>query len=47
MTDVYKDFLSKKEIASLLDGKDIWLHYEDVAKRVTARETKRLKTEQK
>lgn len=47
MTDVYKDFLSKKEIASLLDGKDIWLHYEDVAKRVAAREAKRLKAEQK
>lgn len=47
LKSVYKDFLTKKEIKSLLDGKDIWLHYEDVAERVRARETKRLKAEQK
>lgn len=40
--NVYEGFLSKKEINILLDGKDIWLHYEDVATRVQAREAAKL-----
>lgn len=43
LNSVYKDFLTKKEIESLLDGKDIWLHYDDVANRVIKREQKRSK----
>lgn len=41
--EVYAGFLTKSEIKEVLDGKDIWLSHEDVAERVTARETKRLK----
>jgi ATP-dependent protease ClpP protease subunit len=35
LKQVYTGFLTKKEIKSLLDGKDIWLDYEEVAKRVS------------
>lgn len=31
--DIYKDFLTKKEIESVLDGKDLWLNSEDVMER--------------
>lgn len=32
---VYKDFLTKEEINSMLDNKDIWMDYEQVAERCT------------
>lgn len=35
LRSIYSGFLSKKEIKSLLDGKDIWLNYEEVAERVS------------
>lgn len=44
LNSVYEDFLTKKEISALLDGKDIWLHYDDVAGRVIKREKKRAKS---
>ena len=43
LDNVYQDFLTKSEIKSLLDGKDIWLHYTDVAKRTTNLANKRNK----
>lgn len=41
LESVYKNFLTDKEIKSLLEGKDLWLHYTDVAARVTALASKR------
>lgn len=34
MTEVYKDFLTKKEINSMLDNKDIWMDGHEVVKRL-------------
>ena len=33
---IYKDFLTSKEIDSLLENKDLWLHSEEVSNRVEA-----------
>lgn len=33
---IYKDFLTSKEIDSLLENKDLWLHSDEVTKRVEA-----------
>jgi len=33
---IYKDFLTEKEIESLLENKDLWLHSEEVSNRVEA-----------
>jgi ATP-dependent protease ClpP protease subunit len=35
----YKDFLTKEEIKSILDNKDIWLNADDVAARLSKRIT--------
>jgi ATP-dependent protease ClpP protease subunit len=40
LEDIYKDFLSPKEITSLLDNKDIWMDGEDVIKRLKKRVAK-------
>lgn len=34
----YKNFLTKKEIKSILDGKDLWLNEKDIVKRLKGRE---------
>jgi len=34
LKDVYADFLTQKEIESMLDGKDLWMGEEDVASRL-------------
>jgi ATP-dependent protease ClpP protease subunit len=39
--ETYKDFFSEKEIRSMLDNKDIWLHGEDVSARLQKRISKR------
>jgi ATP-dependent protease ClpP protease subunit len=33
---IYRDFLTDKEIESLLENKDLWLHSEEVSNRVEA-----------
>ena len=33
LNHIYKDFLTHKEIESLLDNKDIWLHSDEVQNR--------------
>lgn len=37
LNSVYKDFLSREEICSLLDNKDIWLSSEEAAERMNKR----------
>lgn len=37
LNNVYEDFLSKEEIKSLLDNRDIWLSSEEVAERMSKR----------
>jgi len=37
---VYHDFLTEKEIESMLDGKDIWMSGEEVAERLTNKANK-------
>lgn len=44
--DVYKDFLSQKEIDQMLDGKDFWFGSEEVIKRLQNR-VKKQKAKQK
>ena len=34
MRDVYSDFLTEKEITSILDNKDIWMDGDEVIKRL-------------
>lgn len=41
MRDVYKDFLTEKEISSLLENKDIWMDGSDVTKRLKKRSSKK------
>ena len=42
LRDVYSDFLTEKEISSILDNKDIWMDGEEVGKRLK----KKIKKEQ-
>jgi ATP-dependent protease ClpP protease subunit len=50
--EIYKHFLTKKEIQEVLDGKDIWLHADEVVERfrkkvdIINRETNKAKREQ-
>jgi ATP-dependent protease ClpP protease subunit len=47
LTDTYKNFLSKKEIMSLLDNKDIWMDGTEVIKRLKRRAAKSKKEDEK
>ena len=47
MRTEYSDFLSSKEIDSILDGKDLWMDGEQVTKRLKKRAKKFLKAEKK
>ena len=40
MKDIYKDFLTEKEIESMLNGKDIWMSGTEVANRLEAKAKK-------
>jgi ATP-dependent Clp protease, protease subunit len=44
LRDVYSDFLTEKEITSVLDNKDIWMDGEEVVKRLKAK-VEKLKAE--
>lgn len=44
MRDIYSDFLTEKEITSMLDNKDIWMDGEEVIKRLTKKVKKMEKT---
>jgi ATP-dependent protease ClpP protease subunit len=37
LRDIYSDFLTEKEIVSILDNKDIWMDGEEVIKRLTSK----------
>lgn len=41
MTEVYQDFLTAEEIASMMHNKDIWMGSDEVVKRLTALHAKR------
>ena len=41
MTAVYEDFLTREEIQSMLNNKDIWMGSDEVVKRLEAMQTKR------
>lgn len=43
LRDIYSDFLSEKEITSILDNKDIWMDGEEVVKRLESRSKKQEK----
>ena len=45
MRDVYSDFLTEKEIVSILDNKDIWMDGEEVIKRLSKKVKKMEKAE--
>jgi ATP-dependent protease ClpP protease subunit len=45
LKDIYKDFLTEKEIMSLLENKDIWMDGQEVVKRLKKRESKRKQAE--
>jgi hypothetical protein len=36
LTEVYKDFLTKEEIKSMLNNKDIWMDGQEVIKRINS-----------
>jgi hypothetical protein len=43
--DSYRNFLTEKEIKSMLDGKDIWMYKDEVEKRLNKRIKMRLNDE--
>jgi ATP-dependent protease ClpP protease subunit len=47
LRNIYKDFLTEKEITSLLENKDIWLDGTEVIKRLKRRASKRDSTQPK
>lgn len=47
MTEVYKDFLTTDEIASMMHNKDIWMDSDEVVKRLTSLNEKRIKEAEK
>ena len=44
--DIYSDFLTEKEITSILENKDIWMDGEEVIKRLK-KKVKKLEKEEK
>jgi hypothetical protein len=46
MRDIYADFLTEKEITSILDNKDIWMDGDEVIKRLK-KKVKKLKSNKK
>lgn len=47
MRDVYSDFLSEKEIESIMNNKDIWMDGEEVVKRLESKKSKMEKEDEK
>ncbi len=46
MRDIYADFLTEKEITSILDNKDIWMDGDEVIKRLK-KKVRKLKSNKK
>jgi ATP-dependent protease ClpP protease subunit len=46
MRDIYADFLTEREITSILDNKDIWMDGDEVIKRLK-KKVKKLKSNKK